>query len=656
MADTDSYIKHQKLVNSDQNQQNPSKFYYHFLYKAAIVTVFLIILPLFPSQAPEFINQTVFTRSWELLHLLFVGIAISYGLFSRRNDETEKENNSSKFDNAQSYMSRFLQVSSVFDDDTEIQSGSDENKIQTWSSQYYRNEPVVVVAQENSVVDEQRGSSSRISEKPLLLPVRSLKSRVPDTDGGVVSVNETSSNSVPLGRSNSKTVPRRFSINSSRSRNGDFGGLEHQELEDKLKENVVLPSPIPWRSRSGRMEMKEDVDNNSPPLYTLPPSMEESEFNRVESRVSRTHVSRSSRPNSKNSSPKLSPSPSLSSPKKLTPSSSLSSESQAKNAEDSVKKTFYMSSPPPPPPPPPPMFQRSSTLKPSSGYINGVVSSEKEFRRSFTSESMDLNWRSGETFGGRVNSAAESQLRSQFDSLSMGRSVRTIKPGENVSGRGREIVGERGLNGRVERKVLETTTLIGRKRVGFEDQTSFKTEHLSRGSVWNPIYGEFQEQEEEEEEEEEDLAVEALIETEEEMDSEDDDQIGGSFMQNDIGENTKLSPKNEPTPSGSVSDGGPDVDKKADEFIAKFREQIRLQRIESIKRSSAQISKNLSRVQNPLHSIHPPNILVSVYSAKHGDGVMLWTVCGRVLTKTRTRPPLWQLFPGFHENLPSCRV
>ncbi|XP_015896642.3 uncharacterized protein LOC107430318 [Ziziphus jujuba] len=595
MADTDSYIKHQKLVNSDQNQQNPSKFYYHFLYKAAIVTVFLIILPLFPSQAPEFINQTVFTRSWELLHLLFVGIAISYGLFSRRNDETEKENNSSKFDNAQSYMSRFLQVSSVFDDDTEIQSGSDENKIQTWSSQYYRNEPVVVVAQENSVVDEQRGSSSRISEKPLLLPVRSLKSRVPDTDGGVVSVNETSSNSVPLGRSNSKTVPRRFSINSSRSRNGDFGGLEHQELEDKLKENVVLPSPIPWRSRSGRMEMKEDVDNNSPPLYTPPPSMEESEFNRVESRVSRTHVSRSSRPNSKNSSPKLSPSPSLSSPKKLTPSSSLSSESQAKNAEDSVKKTFYMSSPPPPPPPPPPMFQRSSTLKPSSGYINGVVSSEKEFRRSFTSESMDLNWRSGETFGGRVNSAAESQLRSQFDSLSMGRSVRTIKPGENVSGRGREIVGERGLNGRVERKVLETTTLIGRKRVGFEDQTSFKTEHLNRGSVWNPIYGEFQEQEEEEEEEEEDLAVEALIETEEEMDSEDDDQIGGGFMQNDIGENTKLSPKNEPTPSGSVSDGGPDVDKKADEFIAKFREQIRLQRIESIKRSSAQISKNLSR-------------------------------------------------------------
>ncbi|KAJ0433241.1 hypothetical protein HanIR_Chr17g0868071 [Helianthus annuus] len=36
------------------------------------------------------------------------------------------------------------------------------------------------------------------------------------------------------------------------------------------------------------------------------------------------------------------------------------------------------------------------------------------------------------------------------------------------------------------------------------------------------------------------------------------------------------------------SDNGPDVDKKADEFIAKFREQIRLQRIASIRKSTTQ--------------------------------------------------------------------
>lgn len=45
--------------------------------------------------------------------------------------------------------------------------------------------------------------------------------------------------------------------------------------------------------------------------------------------------------------------------------------------------------------------------------------------------------------------------------------------------------------------------------------------------------------------------------------------------------------------SNPVAEAGPDeneVDRKADEFIAKFREQIRLQRIESIKRTSGQRS------------------------------------------------------------------
>lgn len=580
MAATDSYTKQQKLASAEQNQPNPSKFYNHFLYKAAMVTVFLVLLPLFPSQAPEFINQTVLTRSWELLHLLFVGIAISYGLFSRRNDDAEKENNSSKFDNAQSYVSRLLQVSSVFDEDAEVNpsGSSDESKVQTWSSQYFRNEPVVVVAQENSVVDERRGNTTRIGEKPLLLPVRSLKSRVSEPDCVLDSVNETTSaNSGSLGsRSSSKAGSRRFASSSNRNKNGDFGGLDHQELEDKLKESVVLPSPIPWRSRSGRMEMK-DEDGHSPPLYTLPPSMEESSFNRVESRVSRTQGPRSSRPSSTNSSPKWSPSPSLSSPKKLTPSSSFhSSESQAKYVEDSVKKkTFYKSSPPPPPPPPPPMFYRSSSLKPSSGYNNADgVSFPKDFRRSFSSESKGLN------------SAAETQVRNQFDGLSMGKSVRAIRGGETMLGGGRET------NGKVERKVQETNTLIGRKRVGFEDHTSFKTDqYLGSEGNTKPIFGELQDEEEEEE------VQKVFVDSDEEMDSEDDDEVGGSFMEKGIDESTKQSPnKDHPTPSpGSVSDGGPDVDKKADEFIAKFREQIRLQRIESIKRSSAQISRNLAR-------------------------------------------------------------
>ena len=46
--------------------------------------------------------------------------------------------------------------------------------------------------------------------------------------------------------------------------------------------------------------------------------------------------------------------------------------------------------------------------------------------------------------------------------------------------------------------------------------------------------------------------------------------------------------------SKTDGDEGPDMDKKANEFIAKFIKQIRLQRIESIKRSTRS-ARNSSR-------------------------------------------------------------
>ncbi|KAE8678019.1 Homeobox-leucine zipper protein 4 / HD-ZIP protein [Hibiscus syriacus] len=277
MADTDSHTKEQQLIK----EQNPAH-------------------PIVPSQAPEFINQTLLNRSWELLRLLFVGIAVSYGLFSRRNDETDKEiinNNNCKLDNLQSLMSRFLQVSAVFDDEAENISGSDECKVHTWSSQYYRIEPPVLVAKKQG------------EEKPLLLPVRSLKSRVLEGNNG-----EQMSGS--LRRSNSSL--------SSKRENG-------KTLAEKLNDsNVVLPSPIPWLSRSGRMEVKEDTESFRPQT----------------TRLSRSKSSSFS-------------------PKKLSPSSTSSlTEIQAKTSEDLVrKKTIYKSPPPPPPPPPPtPLVSKPSPL------------------------------------------------------------------------------------------------------------------------------------------------------------------------------------------------------------------------------------------------------------------------------------------------------
>lgn len=345
MADTSSYSKSKRLVSErpsqkpPNQQQNLSKFYTNFLYKALFFTVCLVIIPLFPSQAPEFINQTAFTRSWELIQLLVVGIAVSYGLFSRKNDETDKENHS-KFDNAQSYVSRFLQVASVFEDEALSPSGYDENKIQTWNNQYFRGEPVVVVAKENPVLDEQTGSSFRIVEKPLLLPVRSLKPSISDSNIDLSSV------------SRSDLGSKRFSKHLNKNRSAEFRYLDTQDFEEKVEENVVLRSPIPWRSRSGRMELKREEEEeesvNSPPLYSLPPAMEESEFSRLESRSFRSQSSWPSRPNS-------------TSPRNLSPSPSLSSlESQTKSVEDFVKKKSLFKStssppaPPPPPPPPPP--------------------------------------------------------------------------------------------------------------------------------------------------------------------------------------------------------------------------------------------------------------------------------------------------------------
>ncbi|XP_057975923.1 uncharacterized protein LOC131163344 [Malania oleifera] len=574
MADGDSYGKlggvgPEVVLPSvpSPNQANPSKFYSHFFYKAAIVAVFLVILPLFPSEAPEFVSQTLLTRSWELLHLLFVGIAVSYGLFSRRNDEAEKEN-PPKFDSAQSYVSRFLQVSSVFDDEAESPCGSDENKVQAWSSQYYREEPVVVLAKEDSVFDEQRVTSSRIREKSLGLPVRSLKSRVSDAD--VEPINDSSSS---LSRSSSNLGSKRVLNNSFRARDEEFSGLDHLDLNEKFEDNVVLRSPIPWRSRSGRMEMKEES---------------ESEFNRFDSHSSRSQISRSSNPNSIASSPKnLSPSPSLSSAKKVSPSPPQSSESLAKSLEDFTRRKIYHKSSPPPAPPLPPPITRRSLLSSNSSLSNNGIFSENGFR---TIESRDLSRSSKEDhLLRRANSEKEAKPRTQLDSLSMGRSVRTakVKP-VDAAWRVREI-GEDEVKMDTRWEEVEATPIgkTGRKLGGF-DQVSVRPRRSSwegDSNIWKSNFSEFQDEERNE------PILKFIMESDdEETENEDDDN--GLNSNND--ENGLNSGKEEAA-SGNVSDGGPDVDKKADEFIAKFREQIRLQRIESIKRSSGQLSRNSPR-------------------------------------------------------------
>lgn len=576
MADADTCTKKQGLV-SERNSARTSKFFTHFLYKALIVGVFLVVFPLFPSHAPEFINQTVPNRSWELLHIVFVGIAISYGLFSRRsNEEAEKENGPSKFDSAQSYVSRFLHVSSVFDEEADSLSESDESRVhQTWSSQYFRNEPMVVVAPESASAGEQIGESSRIGEKPLLLPVRSLKSRV--TDDSRDTADEPSGMSNSFSRSSSNFRSKRVSKSSIKKRNGPLVDSDLVDPEENSKEsNVVLPSPIPWRSRSGRMEVKEDIDI---------PSMEQSGTNLLEARPFRTQISRSSRPNSATASPKLSPSPSLSSPRKLSPSPSLSSESQEKTLEDSGRKRSshkYSSPPaPPPPPPPPPMNFRSLSMKPnssSSSRVNGI-SYEEGMRRSFSSEYKDTDGSNREVPMRKANPGSEVKSRGLDDVFSVEKPMRTIRASEMGSGtwKGRDT---RDYYPSEEAEMECEDDLVNpprRKTVGF-NQTSFATEKWTPESTAQKPYSQ------ESPKEGRPAFLEEMI-VKSDVDSESKEDAFEEASRNDEAE-ANLS---------SVSDEGPDVDKKADEFIAKFREQIRLQRIELIKRSSAEINRNTSR-------------------------------------------------------------
>lgn len=518
--------KQKKDSEAPPNHAKHSKFCNHFLFKASLLMIFLVVLPLFTSEAPDFINQTLQTRSWEVLQLIFVGIAVSYGLFSKKSDETNKEHNS-KFDNAQSYVSGLLQVSSVFDDEAD---GHDENKVQTWNHQYHRgNNPVVVVAKENHSLNEQRAINSRIGEKPLLLPIRSLKSRVLD---------------------DKLEGPDAFS---SKSRNGDFVVSSPKKLVDNIEENVVRPSPIPWRSRSARnMEMKDENNHfhNSKSSSKEDPN----EFKKIEPFSLRSQSFRSPRTNnnSNSSTPRtLSPSQSFSSSRKLSPSLSFSSETQSKIVNEDIvrKKSFRKSTPPPPPPPPPPphfFYKNSPPMKSSSSVRNdNVIPSEKELRRSIRSVPMEPT--RGEKFQTPRKAYSGTELRPFIGST-----------------RAKEY-GDEFITPEVEE------TFVNNKG------TTDKMMHESYNFASKSRFMEFPNEEKKE------YVEKFLLETDQE-DSETESEDYDYFEENA-----------EKTEFETQSDEGPDVDKKADEFIAKFREQIRLQRIESIRRSAGQPTRNLVR-------------------------------------------------------------
>ncbi|KAI3918751.1 hypothetical protein MKX01_042071 [Papaver californicum] len=671
MADED-HSDTQQLVS--YNHEIPSKFNFGFIYKAVVVSIVLVLLPLFPSQAPEFVNQTIPDRSWELVHLLFVGIAVSYGLFSRRNvdnvETTRENNNHSKVENTQAYMSRMLSVSSVFDDDFENPSlSSDDNVnnhlVQTWNSRYLRGESNILVAQEeNSGFDEQINHRRNVSVQPLLLPVRSLRSQMPDSHS--VEYQEEYIDESIHGNVNGVI--------------DDLGGpLDLDEI--KMNGHSVLPSPIPWRSRSGRMVMNEQVNAYSP-------SVEESELNQLNYESVPTPIYFPSRPNPTSLSmnfgsvlPSISPklrsenfevTENLNIPKSSSlPIQSLSlynttQQSSLVTLNSVIPKSSSL------PIQSQPLYntptQKSSLVTTNSSPMMEEFLLERETRRSSkdqkdlrrrSRENMDLQLPKSETihqslsivansnaitngfavdkdikrsrqkelrrrsreeqgfdflkaeaksteksspitldtsatgngylfdekkdmvmdednFGSRSNNekelgASSSKIRTRVGGSSKGKSVRTIRAIEHAAEarRVREVNGDQ-LDGKnsIGSKDIEGET-VDKMRKGGEgaDSLSLGNGKLSyESSQPSPTFSRHQKKHKKK------LSEKVILETEEYSGSEVDEIQGGLDTVSDNISNS--------------NSGSNEVDKKADEFIAKFREQIRLQKVETTKGSN----------------------------------------------------------------------
>ncbi|XP_074560336.1 uncharacterized protein LOC141816456, partial [Curcuma longa] len=194
------------LTSPPKAQKATPRVFSSILYKPIFFVVFVALLPMFPSQAPEFIGESIFTKVWEILHLLFVGIAVSYGIFGRRNAEPDAEKEVlQKDESLRSFISQMLQGSPVFDEEDDGIGSTNESKGQTWSYQCDRNEPPGLVA-----------------SKLLLLPIRSIKQQNQEINGQFTSAN---------------------------------CGVKSHFFYSK-NESAVLPSPIPWISRSGSMGNK----------------------------------------------------------------------------------------------------------------------------------------------------------------------------------------------------------------------------------------------------------------------------------------------------------------------------------------------------------------------------------------------------------------
>jgi hypothetical protein len=608
MADSSPYTK-THIPFSELNspiQPKPKcqgKSFTNFLFKSLFFALFLIVLPLFPSQAPEFVSQTIFAKFWELIHVLFIGIAVSYGLFGRRKVDVGIEETHSSFDTSQSYVSSMFNVSSIFEDGFENPCGSDEKRVihswnnqfvesedfvvcggveeqhkpkfsmsengfenpygcdqnnvaQAWNSQYFQGEPMVVLAQQNYGLDELGKPVSVIDNKPLGLPIRSLKSTARKLDSPEFINGSESGNSGSKGSSKS----------SDRSKSGDFGDLGPVNLEQKFHEAAAAasaPSPIPWRSRSIRMEMREKVKAASRPSHFRPLSVDETQFESLKSRSFRSTGSFSSQNSS------------------ISPSNSISSDLLNSSMEDLGEKlSSHGPSPEASPSPPKPTNGKASLNGLHSRHYSIGSISRKDASRSSENESKEWSKSRREDPLGGEDNRMDCILLSPEASPSppkptKGKSVRTIRSSGLTAGAMKK---EEILQNQIDDKSKKTRENLkeaymrkDKTKLGLDslmiDTSKQNLDYFSPPPIPKATFSKYHKKEKEE------FHENVAVGFEENSDTE-----AGNFHES----------SDEYDVSGSVNDAGPDsdeVDKKAGEFIAKFREQIMLQKMASIERS-----------------------------------------------------------------------
>ena len=471
-----------------------------FPFRAAVFAACVLLLPLVPSpQAPAAggdggggggRGEAFLAKVWELLHLLVVGIAVSYGLFSRRNDAgrrgDEKDAAAQAKADAAGYVSQMIHDSLVFDDgggDVALDSPGG-NRVRSWSAMHHPDEPVVVVATGGAGGGRSHAVEAAQQAPPLSLPVRTLKPQ------------GESSSSAGYGDGGEPWAarPRRISQDTP---GGGGGGHE-----------TVLPSPIPWRSRSGRFDASA-------------------------------------------------PSPPSPSPKRLSPASSLSKETLAKASEDysSRRRSPYKSSPPAPPPPPPPFLVHG--YHPPAAERRTAAKSFKEELQEQTSHSFTTS-----EFSRSSSNSSSAKPRISIDSSSssssyypVAKSVRTIRGGrESLQSQSQE---QPAVAIASDAPALLHGSNSDDPNGGYRAYQSIPRFQYERGSS-DPILGN--------------------VTVSSESSDDDDSDVDGDGELSTRGN----SPRRESSPEVDENE----VDKKAEEFIARFREQIRLQRIESIKKSA----------------------------------------------------------------------